>query len=75
MKWEEMTCPECGSPVYATLETLCGAAPLTEDGNGGYEYQGETKIFWDEQHTAQVNGKDCLLCENHHEWASARIEE
>ena len=74
MKWEQMECPECGLPVSGTHEVLEGEAVLMEDGDGGYEYGGETKIFWDAQHIARVDGKDCLLCENGHEWTSARLE-
>lgn len=75
MLWEQMTCPECGEPVSATLETVEGEALLQEDGLGGYCYQGTTNIFWDNQETVKKDGKDCLRCENHHEWYSRRIEQ
>lgn len=75
MKWEQMTCPECGEPVYATYEVLDGEAILVSDGKGGYDYEGTTNVYWNNQHTAQINGGDCLLCPNGHEWPSPRIED
>lgn len=75
MKWEQMTCPECGELVYATYEVLDGQAILTPDDDGGYDYEGTTEVFWNNQHTSQVNGKDCLLCVNGHEWTSGKTEE
>ena len=75
MKWEQMTCPECGEPVSATHEVLDGEALLQKDGKGGYQYAGTTNVFWDNQHTDQIGGADCLLCDNNHEWASVRIDD
>ncbi len=76
MKWENMVCPECGEGPVGTIEVLYGVAsfePQNEDGS--FDYFGETDIWWDSQKTLQVEGRDVLTCNNHHEWESKRIEE
>lgn len=75
MKWENPNCPECGKLVEGTLEQLQGEALVEPDGDGEFQYQGETKVFWDAQTTMQVEREDVLLCPNGHEWHSKRISE
>ena len=68
-------CPECGAPVKGTSETLLGRANLfaTPD---GWEYTGDTEVFWNEQRTIR---DECdrieLLCEDGHSWFSEYTEE
>ena len=75
MRWEIVKCPDCGEELTGTLEEVQGEALLQPDGKGGYDYQGQTNIFWDYQQTVRADGKDTLLCDNGHSWLSARIKE
>jgi hypothetical protein len=41
------------------------------DGHGGFEYAGETKIYWDEQKSLSLRpGTIELLCHQGHQWTS-----
>lgn len=66
-------CPTCGGPATGTIETVSGLALLTlPDENGVCDYEGETKIWWDEQRTIYDDkGRAKLVCHQGHEWASA----
>ncbi len=75
MKWENMTCPECGETPVGTIEVLYGVASFNaQNEDGSFDYYGETDIWWDNQKTLQVEGLDVLTCNNHHEWHTKRIE-
>jgi hypothetical protein len=78
MRFTLDTCPICGLPPDGTLETVQGFALLQpkSDGSPGFEYAGETKIWWDEQHTVR-DAQNCvtLICEKGHDWKAAQLEE
>lgn len=72
MKFSIQKCPKCGEFAKGTLETVNGLALLTEpDIDGKSEWQGETKIWWDEQKTVtDARGKVTLVCHKGHDWQS-----
>jgi hypothetical protein len=51
MRFKPWKCPECGQPAKGTLETISGLALMTFDAEGNAEYDGETKVDWDNQVT------------------------
>ncbi len=73
MKIHRPKCPQCGEPPRGTVETVSGCALLNEypEGSGFYDYDGETKIWWDEQKTiTSPNGRARMICYSGHEWWS-----
>lgn len=64
MKFKRLNCPKCGKPAEGTIEELMGVALISEpDENGAVEWEGETKIWWDEQKTKRTpSGKVYLFC-------------
>ena len=68
-------CPECGEEIEGAVETLVGVAILQAIGSGNYEYEGTTKLWWDEQKTVHdKQGRVLLVCVNSHEWYAKRQE-
>lgn len=76
MKFEKLTCEECGSPASSTWESIPGQALLSEpDEFGEVEYEGETEVFWDGQ-TTDENAEGVLLgCDCGHSWRSKLVPE
>lgn len=68
-------CPVCGLPPIGTLETVTGLALLTPSESGpGYDYEGETKIWWDEQKTVRdKSGHVTLVCNGGHDWRAEEL--
>lgn len=77
MKWEQNRCPTCGEPARSTTETVPGEALLQyQVDTDSFEYEGETKIWWDGQASdLDAEGRNCLRCANDHEWWSNPIQE
>jgi hypothetical protein len=74
LKIDPATCPTCGKPAHATADLVPGNALLDDNGDGTFEYSGETKMCWDGQYTdTDKDGLALVLCEEGHEW-SATIE-
>lgn len=59
-----------GSPIIGTLEHLTGRAELDgiDPETGEPEYSGGTEIFYDDQRTAERDGKIIFLDEGGEEW-------
>ena len=73
MRFSPDSCPECGEKVVGTIERMMGVAVLQEDGAGGYEYEGTTKVWWDAQEIiSNEEGQVLLTCHNSHEWYASR---
>lgn len=83
MHFSKPFCPHCGWLADGTLETITGKAGLMWDKDnpqytldrtqGLADYNGETKMFWNEQRTVtNKRGLVVMLCPNGHEWGSAR---
>jgi len=71
MHIEQPMCPECGELVKGTVEVLSDMSLLLVGEDGTAEYEGETKIWWDEQKAVlDADGRATLICENGHEWQS-----
>lgn len=64
MKFKRLNCPQCGDPAEGTVERLAGVSLFSEpDEHGAVEYEGETRIWWDEQKTARTpSGRVYLFC-------------
>ena len=77
MKWDPQVCPECGKEPEGAIEVVHGLAALQPDGDGGYQYAGETKMFWGEQQTVTdpMNDRKELLFCGSHEWFAEVLEE
>jgi hypothetical protein len=70
MKFNPISCPECGELAKGTLETLPGMARLyIYPDTGEAEYEGATDIWWDGQKSdLDSEGRYLLTCANGHEW-------
>ena len=74
----ELVSPK-GSRILGTLERVHGCAGLsniveTETGELRVDYDGHTKIFWDEQETVKnSSGESVFLCENGDMWAQSQL--
>lgn len=76
MKFTTINCPNCGEFARGTVETLSGAALLSDPKpDGSVEYSGETEIWWDEQRTVRDRaGRVQLVCYNSHNWFSKVVD-
>jgi hypothetical protein len=73
MRFKPWKCPECGQPAKGTVDTIPGLALLAFDGEGNAEYDGETKVDWDNQTTRHDEaGHDLLECPAGHQWPAER---
>ena len=75
IKWDEMTCPECGGEIAGTVELVYGIAGMIGNAEDGFEYDGHTEICWDSQMTVQEEGRDTLQCADGHEWTAIRAKD
>lgn len=79
MKFETMTCPDCGKRAIGTLETVPGVAMFDEsidgpDESGEVEYDGFTDLNWNEGKSQRnSDGLILLTCGNGHEWPSKEV--
>jgi hypothetical protein len=67
-----------GCEIKGTLETLSGVALTLElsrsaDGTVTFEYEGETKIWWDEQKTVRRHGKAVFVDTEGNEWTEDQL--
>ena len=69
-----------GSLILGTLEQLTGRAEIETgsyyyraDGTIDFEYNGGTKLFYDDQTTILRNGKRLFLDENGEEWTEDQL--
>ena len=75
MKFDRPRCPECGELAWGMLEQVPGLALLLFDEDGRAEYDGETKMFWDDQTTCRdEGGRITLECPNGHRWPAGQVE-
>lgn len=73
MVFDAPRCSICGELASGTLESVPGVALLVFDENGQAEYEGETKLNWNDQITCRDGeGRVTLECPNGHQW-QARI--
>ena len=73
MRFTPWKCPECGQSAQGTVDTIPGLALLAFDDNGNAEYNGETKIDWNNQTTLHdESGRDLLECPAGHQWPAER---
>lgn len=72
MKFKRPTCPHCQGKPIGTNDLIRGTALLMlDEPTGEYDYEGETKIDWDEQECiADDAGRLQLRCENGCTWFS-----
>ena len=69
MTFDVPRCTVCGELARGTLEMVPGIALLIFDENGGAEYEGETKIAWNDQATCHdAERRVTLECPNGHRW-------
>jgi hypothetical protein len=73
MKIEPATCPQCGQPADATLESVPGWALLQRDADGTFDWFGETAIDWNGQVTVvdPVTHKATVRCSEYHTWEAS----
>lgn len=58
-----------GSPIVGTLECLSGVALLEGiSATGEPTYSGDTEIWWEEQRTAEREGKTVFVDNDGFEW-------
>jgi len=67
-----------GIPILGTLEKMTGCALVSHatrnpDGSLEFEYEGETKIYWDDQQTVTRNGQTIWLDEDGGEWPASTL--
>jgi hypothetical protein len=74
-------CPECGEPAEGIFKRLTGTAEFNGVPGPGIDvdYEGSTKVWWDDQHTAieresepsGPNNRPMVICANGHVWPTA----
>lgn len=70
MNWVQNKCPDCGQPPNRILESVDGFAGLQSNDEGGFCYDGNTDMKWDNQDSVVKAGRNILMCENGHIWES-----
>ena len=69
-------CPVCGQLARGTLETVPGLALLIFDDAGRAQYEGETKIAWDDQLPCRDrHSRLTLQCRDGHQWQAQLLDE
>ena len=69
MTFDVPRCAVCDELARGTLEMVSGLALLIFDEHGEAEYEGETKIAWNDQVTCRdVEDRVTLKCPNGHQW-------
>jgi len=75
MKSDVPCCSVCGEMAIGTLELVPGLALLRFNQEGEAEYEGETRMDWNNQITPRDSaGRATLECSNGHQWA-ARMDD
>ena len=75
MRFDLPRCPTCGELAMGTRELVPGVALLVFNEKGEAEYQGETRMDWNDQVTCHdQEGRVTLECPNGHQWR-ARLDE
>ena len=73
MRFTPWKCPECDQPAQGTVDIIPGLALLAFDSNGNADYDGETKVDWNNQATQHdESGRDLLECPAGHRWPAER---
>lgn len=69
MKYAVSKCPTCGGRPVAELNTVPVFAGLIEDGGGGFDYSGNSKVDWNAQELwLDEDGLTVLHCADFHSW-------
>ena len=72
MRFTPWQCPECDEAARGTVEIIHGLALLIFDEAGNADYEGETKIDWDQQTSlTDARGRVTLECSNGHQWQAS----
>ena len=75
MKCDMSRCPHCGAMAIGTVELVPGLALVRFNEEGEAEYEGETRMDWNNQTTRRDSaGQATLECPHGHQW-QARMEE
>ena len=75
MRFDPWRCPECGQAARGTQETTPGLALLMFDDEGQAEYEGETKMDWNNQTTdVDDRGQVTLECPDWHRWQATAAD-
>lgn len=74
MRIKTPKCPECGKELRGTVEEVTGVALVSDQGDGDYQYDGETDMDWNTQVSVKDQKGRMLLNCGEHEWYS-EVEE
>lgn len=75
MKCDAPRCSLCGETAIGTLELVPGLALVRFNAEGEAEYEGETRMDWNNQITRRDSaGQVTLECPHGHQW-QARLDE
>lgn len=67
-------CPTCGKPAVGILEVVYATAWISQDKDGTFDYQDESKMHWDTQEPfVDKDGLTDAVCENRHDWKTVVI--
>lgn len=62
-------CPKCGDVLCGTIERVSGINHIVSDGDGNYDFAGDTELWWEENTTVMdEEGRTLVQCGNAHEW-------
>jgi len=76
MTFDMPWCTVCGQLARGMLEIVPGLALLNFDNAGRAEYEGETKIAWDDQLPCRDRqGRLTLQCPDGHQWQAQLLDE
>jgi hypothetical protein len=61
-------CPECGEYLIGFCDMIPGTCLLDHECEDEFEYNGETKLHYDDQYTEGKDGKLLVICDLGHQW-------
>jgi hypothetical protein len=56
-------CPECGETLMGECDMIPSCARVTERPDGGFDYEGDTEVFWDGQVNRNAYDRSVLIAE------------
>lgn len=76
MKLVTPNCPHCKVPAVKSHETIPGAAGISIEPDGSFDFTGGTDVWWDDQTTnVDAKGRMTLECDCGRTWKSAVLDD
>ena len=75
-RFEISACPRCGGEPTDIEESVLANAHITKQGDGSFDYAGESEICWDSQKADKDGeGRISVICGNcRHTWRTHQVK-